>query len=529
MKRICLYFAVTAAMLPAGCTKHEEPERPPQEPDVEIRLGDRTVTVPSSGGVYEISYTVSNKVEQSQVYAATEASWIGDFDCSRPGKVVFPVEMNATGKERECTVLLTYVYGDDRQDTVSAEICQGSFTFSLETEYVEVSSDGGTVKVPYTLTDPIAGAELKVNSEADWIDGYDMSLPDTVCFVVDKWDVKTEGREASLSVEYVLESQVLASEGLEVVQLKDEYDHICTASYAYGTYYGERFSMTSGSYNYYTWLSDTGTNESQAREPGGTYYIFDIYASSGAESSGAAAPEGTYTLGKPGETYPGTFTPVSYWYRMDPEGIYYEEGGVNFTEGTLTITVGADGFAYEAFLVDTNGEDHHFTFSGDVSLTDLSAGNNSSTLGDDHEADLSSAVCEAWNYGDMYGLSSAVWMINLYNPDKCGDYFQLQLFAGLDVSSEKGFPVGVYSASSDWSVNTFFRGVYNNGFLNGSWWYDAENGNAGSLMAPLYNGKIEISDNGDGTFTIDIECTDDLKQSNAITASWTGTPVVTSY
>lgn len=146
MKRICLYFAVTAAMLSAGCTKHEEPERPPQEPDVEIRLDDRTVTVPSSGGVYEISYTVSSKVEQSQVYAATEVSWIGDFDCSRPGKVVFPVEMNATGKERECTVLLTYVYGDDRQDTVSAEICQGSFTFSLETEYVEVSSDGGDCK-----------------------------------------------------------------------------------------------------------------------------------------------------------------------------------------------------------------------------------------------------------------------------------------------------------------------------------------------------------------------------------------------
>lgn len=59
--------------------------------------------------------------------------------------------------------------------------------------------------------------------------------------------------------------------------------------------------------------------------------------------------------------------------------------------------------------------------------------------------------------------------------------------------------------------------------------YDAENGSAGSLMAPLYNGKVEITGNGDGTFTITIDCKDDLKQANTITGTWTGIPSVETY
>lgn len=120
-------------------------------------------------------------------------------------------------------------------------------------------------------------------------------------------------------------------------------------------------------------------------------------------------------------------------------------------------------------------------------------------------------------------------MINICNEDKCGDYFQIQLFADMETSEQNGFPTGTYTASSSFTINTFFRGVYNNGFLNGSWWYDAENGSAGILMAPLYNGKVEITGNGDGTFTITIDCKDDLKQANTITGTWTGIPSVETY
>lgn len=103
---ILLPVFVTALAL-SGCEKPETPA-----PDPELNIVSETVQAVYEGGEYEIAYTLDNPVEGCEIVPVPEVDWIGGFDCSQEGKIVFTVEANFSKEQRLSSFVLNYDYGD---------------------------------------------------------------------------------------------------------------------------------------------------------------------------------------------------------------------------------------------------------------------------------------------------------------------------------------------------------------------------------------------------------------------------------
>lgn len=62
----------------------------------------------------------------------------------------------------------------------------------------------------------------------------------------------------------------------------------------------------------------------------------------------------------------------------------------------------------------------------------------------------------------------------------------------------------------------------------GSWFWVLDNGQQGSLIAPLTDGYVDISNEGD-IYTMKIHATDDAIPVNTITAEWSGTIITQDF
>ena len=76
-------------------------------------------------------------------------------------------------------------------------------------------------------------------------------------------------------------------------------------------------------------------------------------------------------------------------------------------------------------------------------------------------------------------------------------------------------------------INTFMPGYIDDGYLAGSWYAELEGGYATGVKAPLTEGTVTVTLNGDGTQTYTFDCTDDM--GNKITGSVTATPFSSGY
>ena len=61
---------------------------------------------------------------------------------------------------------------------------QGDASLTLETKSIDVTAEGGHFEVNYTLENPVAGAELKVNAEKDWVYNIDTTVDGVISFDV---------------------------------------------------------------------------------------------------------------------------------------------------------------------------------------------------------------------------------------------------------------------------------------------------------------------------------------------------------
>ena len=61
---------------------------------------------------------------------------------------------------------------------------QGDTSLTLETKSIDVTAEGGHFEVNYTLENPVAGAELKVSAEKDWVYNIDTTVDGVISFNV---------------------------------------------------------------------------------------------------------------------------------------------------------------------------------------------------------------------------------------------------------------------------------------------------------------------------------------------------------
>lgn len=248
--------------------------------------------------------------------------------------------------------------GPDGPDapTPELELAGGNVTLT-------VSAEGGTQSITYNITNPVDGGVIEAVPADSWINTISVDEANkTISFNVDPNEV-AEARSQLLSVTYTYGEGLVVKKEMNVIQNAGmAYDYVYEMTSFSSYWYGDQYGLN-GEHNYYTWLSDMPFTEDGYTQPGGNYYLFDIYAPSPEDEAVPVIPAGTYTLGEYGATAEWTFSPdYSKAVRYNSEGLEFQ---ANFEDGTLTVSYDADGnVVMEAILTDTEGKAHHITYTG---------------------------------------------------------------------------------------------------------------------------------------------------------------------
>jgi len=275
-----------------------------------------------------------------------------------------------------------------------------------------------------------------------------------------------------------------------------------TATYFGGTYYGDG--------NYYIVVSDAEVTGDFGVN-GATYYYFDIYA--GVETEDLSVPNGTYTFDASNSYANGTFT-EEYGY-----GFLYTDGVPTwylYAEGSK-LTVSDNKIVAELIL--TDGAKHIVTYEGSLSLAGAS-------ITEDIEINATGWDVIVEYYGQYYNDDTDNYYIQLFEDAESGNgrYFVLDLLADYATCVDHS---GTFTCSDSYGINTFLSGYVDDGYLAGSWYAELEDGAATGVKAPLTEGTVTVTLNGDGTQTYTFDCTDD--QGYKITGSVTANPYSSGY
>ena len=267
-------------------------------------------------------------------------------------------------------------------------------------------------------------------------------------------------------------------------------------------------------HNYYFVLSDVEADGNEAVE-GATYYYFDVYSDELNEN--LTLPNGVYTFDITNSYAAGTFT-EEYGFAFyaggsqDTVWYMYDEGS------TLTVTDGK----IVAELLMQDGSKHTVTYEGDLSCG--AAGG--SELTEDMEINVSGWTIYAEYYDQFYSNDTDNWYVSIYEDFESGSgrYFVLDLLADFATSVDYR---GTFTASDSCGINTFMPGYIDDGYLAGSWYAELEDGSVSGIMAPLTDGTITVTYNGDGTQTFAFDCRNDLGYK--ITGTVQGAPLAGGY
>lgn len=352
--RITAAMAITALLL-AGCDNEEQKV----VPDPIINVDTETVIeLPPAGGSASFVYSIDNPVENGRLEAKPSDTWMSDVTVT-DDEVRFNVEANETEELREGSVLLTYVYGEDKTVNAVVNVSQAVMqpgeepvpviTITTE-EPLALAADGGSYTIEYEITDPAEDGSISADAgDAGWITDINCDTDGAITFSVAANDTEEE-RQATITVTYTYNGTETVSESIEAVQEANEppapqYD-----------FEHEMINLNIINYggspcNYYITMSN-----SEKDLYGTARYVFDIYA----DSDSSMPPAGTYTI----TTDMADMTASSGYSSTRIED---ESGTVivncKLAEGTITITYEGSTMILDAVVTDTEGNIHHVTYN----------------------------------------------------------------------------------------------------------------------------------------------------------------------
>jgi hypothetical protein len=222
-------------------------------------------------------------------------------------------------------------------------------------ETMEISHEGGSFEITYTLEGAKEGAKPTVICNADWITDITVDESITLYVLINEND---EARFAPIVVKYG------NSEKQIIVKQLSHNEAALKASYFGGEYYGSLYSPGMG--NYYLFLSDNGFNDEGMDMPNSKYYCMDLYGPlyEGPDGGEITLPIGTYTLNTDNEPRMWTMgSEYSHYRETDSTGMSPEE--VILDHATLVVT--EEGATLEC---STAGIKHRVVFSGQATIID---------------------------------------------------------------------------------------------------------------------------------------------------------------
>lgn len=385
---------------------------------------------------------------------------------------------------------------------------------------MRVEYNAAVYAITYTIENPVEGEVVKtqiVNSQM--ITAVDTSAVGVVSVTLSEntTDAVREGAVVvsygALSFTVVIEQNFNAGSDLERVSI--------AANQLVGNYYGD--NLAAGVGHYWIILTKDGFVDGAA-VAGGEYFRLDLMAPMPEDMEDIRIPDGEYRFDLSMSMDEFTIVDIGNtdysWVDVDMEG-----WALPLEDAKLKVS--GNRFELEAFVDNT---EYHVTFEGDYSLTTSIITDYVSSLTKDTVIDVSNCSASVSSYGDYWGCGYNNWCIEFLCNDgmKYGTYLVIDFLNNSTTDFTGTYVASGFSAEDetmpDFRANVFvpgFRVADDADLLLGSLYMVYKDGLCVS-QAPLYEGTVTITSDGDGTYTINIDALDDAPRQNRITLTWTG-------
>ena len=493
-----LYLLLALPLAFAACEKAPEVDK--VEPTLAL-VSSPTLNFDANGGQAEISYTLTNPVEDTKLTATADADWVkavvGD-------KVRVTVEANE-GEAREAKI--TVAYGKLSFDVTIKQGAKAAKTYLYDEEmaYAEridlsdygfpynyflvafYSADGnilmGTVLVGADGEEVLSAGTYTAANGGLMMEGFELYVGETEEYFF-------EGGDGTIVVGgdiegYTFDIELTDAEGQNfhftyegVVEAMDPKAGLPTedvtfeAAYCEGVYYGTQYTET---YNYYLVISDLGSDEDGYAFAGGTYYQIDLYSVEGTvdEEDYIHIPAGTYTFDADDTCAEWTLgNYYSGYYKINAEGTAYDAKG-GFESGQAVVT--ENGITLEVMIA---GYKHTVTYTGAPKIYVGSSeggeggGGETPAPGDGEDVEFTAYHAYAMYYGDQYapGVSDNYYFfLSDLGVDEDGydyaggTYYRFDIYAPItaDYTITSGtYTFDVNDTCESWTVGAFYSAYY---------------------------------------------------------------------
>ena len=268
------------------------------------------------------------------------------------------------------------------------------------------------------------------------------------------------------------------------------------AKYLVGDYYGD----ISNNVRFY--LSDNIIDSDGTLKPHSQYYIIEITAEiNDTHNDTVQIPRGSYDISL--ENSKLAYTNYA--------GVIYNEESFD----SASLYVDFNGISFEAWIGDVR---HVVTYSGSPRVRNMGTNGKHSTLADDRALNFNNHTLYYYHCGDYYGTGINNTFLFLWPNSGTGNAVQFDIMTTAEPNDSiyGEYKVGV--SDQEWR---FLKGALTieeeQSYMDGSWYYTTDY----TDIAPFISGKLEISENEDGTTKLKFNMQDD--RYNNITGEWNGT------
>ncbi len=387
-------------------------------------------------------------------------------------------------------------------------------------ETLRVDHNAGVYEITYTIENPVEGERVKaqvVNSQMiTAVDTSDMGVVN-VTLSENTTDTVREGAVVvsygALSFTVVIEQNFNADGDIERVSV--------AANQLVGTYYGD--NLVAGVAHYWLIFSNDGFVDGSV-VPNSEFFRLDVLGPMPEDEENVRIPDGTYYF-----DYSAMGVQYSIVDIGNTDYTYVDENLEGWATAIDYAELKVSGNSFELIAM-VGTTEYTVTFEGEYSLATSVITDYVSSLTKDAVIDVSNCSASVSSYGDYWGCGYNNWCIEFLCNDgmKYGTYLVIDFLNNSTTDFTGTYVASGFSAEDetmpDFRANVFvpgFRVADDADLLLGSL-YMVYNEGVCISQAPLYEGTVTITSNGDGTYTIIVDALDDAPRQNRITLSWTG-------
>ena len=387
---------------------------------------------------------------------------------------------------------------------------------------IRVTRDGGEFEITYTLTDPVDGTDVKatiINSAM--ITEADTSHPGVVKIEVSA-NTSNAVREGAVVVSYGALSFTVVVEQDYSTSGENPIERVTIeANQLVGNYYGD--NLASGVGHYWIILSKDGFDNGNV-VANSEFFRLDILGPMPSDMSDIKIPDGTYTFDYGTKLDPFTIVNIG-----NTDYTWVDENLEGWAKTLEDATLKVSGNRFELVAL-ADMVEYTVTFEGEYSIGQTVITDYVSSLTKDTVIDVSNCYASVSSYGDYWSCGYNNWCIEFLCNDgmKYGTYLVIDFLNNSTTDFTGTYVASGFSAEDetkpDFRADVFipgFRVADDADLLLGSLFMVYKDGLCVS-QAPLYEGSVTITANGDGTYTIVVDALDDAPKQNRITLNWTG-------